>query len=263
MPQHPIPILPALQPWVRRIVIDAEDAAPALPGAEYRVLPGPFPVLGFQYRGRLDVLRGPYPAPLEPSGLTGLQSGARLYVPHAGARSILVQVYPHAAFALFGGAAPEVADQHVGLRGLVPGPAARELEARLAEAATQEQRTTLVQSFLLAALERSGQRPHALVGEAALRILQRHGTERIGGLAQELGVADRHLERLFRSQVGISPKRLASLAQFAWARARGASGSWATLAAEAGYADQAHFARSVRAFSGLTPRQLQAIPSDA
>jgi AraC-like DNA-binding protein len=269
MPQHPVPIDPALRPWVRRIAIDADDAEPAAPGAEYRVLPGPYPVLGFQYQGRLDVLRGLHAEPLEPSGLTGLQSSARRYLPRAGARSILVELYPHAAFALFGGAAPEVSDLHVGLSGLVPGPSSRELESRLAETRTLEQRAALVQAFLLTALERSVQRPHPLVAEAARRILQHHGTERIAGLAQALGVADRHLERLFRSQVGVSPKRLAALAQFDWARARlaggagaaPAGGSRARLAVDAGYADQAHFIRGFRAFSGITPGQYQADPS--
>jgi AraC-like DNA-binding protein len=236
-----------------------EDAASEPSGSTetYRVLPGPYPVIGFQYRGRLDVVRDPGARTLDRSGITGLQSRFRLFTASEDARSILVLLKPEGAYGLLGCAMDVLTDEHVGLGALVSGADPREAEERLAEAPTLAQRVLVTEKLLLTLLERSGRPPHPLVAEAARQIVREHGTERIGRLAWELGVSERYLERLFQAQVGVSPKRLASLAQFAWARARITSGTGALVAGEAGYADQAHFIRSFRAYSGLTPRQYQ------
>lgn len=67
--------------------------------------------------------------------------------------------------------------------------------------------------------------------------------------------------------VGLSPKRMARLVRFDHAAAllsRPATGGLAGVAAAAGYYDQSHFTNDVRAFTGLTPRQLLAgrLPDD-
>ena len=248
---------PSLKPYVRRMLVQDAGAEQPSQGARYTVLPGPCPVLGFQYRGRLDVLRGPAPRRLERSGITGLQSSFRLFVPRADARSILVFLEPDGAYALLGCVLDEITDEHVGLRTIAPRAPVPAFEARLAEAVSLEERSQLTQAFLAGLLEYSKRRPHPVVTEAAQRILQGHGTERIGILSRDLGVSDRYLERLFRSQIGVSPKRFASLARFDYARARIAHHSSVRLALDAGYADQAHLVRSFKAYSGLTPSRYQ------
>jgi AraC-like DNA-binding protein len=97
------------------------------------------------------------------------------------------------------------------------------------------------------------------------------GTVRIADVASAAGVGDRRLERAFAERVGIGPKELArvlrmqglvqridaELASFARASAPTPTRlGWARLAAEAGYADQAHLAREVKALSGVTPTEL-------
>ena len=251
---------PSLRPYVRRILIQDSDGDRPGPGVPYKVLPQPYPVLGFQYRGRLDVLRGSRTSSLERSGITGLQTAFRLFVPRADARSILVQLKPQGAYALLGCAMDDVTDQHIGLSSIVSDTAARAVEEQLAETTTFEQRSQVMQSFLTAQLEGSGRRPHPVVTEAVQRILRTHGAARVASLAGDLGVSERHLERLFQTEIGVSPKRLASLAQFDWARARISSLPTARLAGEAGYADQAHFIRTFRAYSGVTPGRYRPQP---
>jgi AraC-like DNA-binding protein len=78
-------------------------------------------------------------------------------------------------------------------------------------------------------------------------------------VASDLGVSERHLRRVFREAVGVSPKTFAMLARFR--RALGAANehhnaSWASIAATAGYYDQAHLIAEFRAIAGVTPRAL-------
>jgi len=66
----------------------------------------------------------------------------------------------------------------------------------------------------------------------------------------------------FRADVGLPPKSAARVLRFAALvrrlRAGGPALSWAALAADAGYADQAHLTRDVRRCAGLTPTALRA-----
>ena len=67
--------------------------------------------------------------------------------------------------------------------------------------------------------------------------------EPVAGLADRLGVGQRHLRRRFAAEVGYGPKRFARVVRLqralAIAGARPAGG-WSEVAYEAGYADQSH-----------------------
>jgi AraC-like DNA-binding protein len=79
----------------------------------------------------------------------------------------------------------------------------------------------------------------------------------VGGVAVQLGVSERSLRRSFGEAVGMSPKAFAKLARFHRAlRAAREHGSWARIAAGAGYYDQAHLIADFRAIAGVTPRAL-------
>jgi AraC-like DNA-binding protein len=72
-------------------------------------------------------------------------------------------------------------------------------------------------------------------------------------------VSERHLRRLFRETIGVSPKAFAKVTRFRRAvRAARAENhaNWAAIAAEAGYYDQAHLIGEFRAIAGVTPRAL-------
>jgi methylphosphotriester-DNA--protein-cysteine methyltransferase len=70
---------------------------------------------------------------------------------------------------------------------------------------------------------------------------------------------ERHLRRVFRDAIGMIPKTFARLARFR--RALGAARpdeheGWASIAAEAGYYDQAHLIAEFRMIAGVTPQGL-------
>jgi AraC-like DNA-binding protein len=92
------------------------------------------------------------------------------------------------------------------------------------------------------------------VAVAAIRAS--HGAARLADVTRACGLSSRTLERRFRRGVGMPPKALCRIVRFrrAWDRAAGRDGtSWADLALECGYYDQAHLLRDFRELAGFTP----------
>ncbi len=85
-------------------------------------------------------------------------------------------------------------------------------------------------------------------------------------LAERADLTPRSLQRLFRDFVGAPPKwviRRNRLQEVAQRIERGRAPSLAALAAELGYADQAHLTRDFKAVVGCTPRAFEARVRDA
>jgi AraC-like DNA-binding protein len=92
----------------------------------------------------------------------------------------------------------------------------------------------------------------AVIGD----IRRSRGMARIADVCRTHALAPRQLERRFRADVGLSPKRWARIIRFqsvleeiAGAGPRG----WADLAHRYGHADQAHFTREFTEFTGRPP----------
>jgi len=82
----------------------------------------------------------------------------------------------------------------------------------------------------------------------------------LGKWARGAGMANATVSRGFRRVFGLSPVafRLQSRARRAWREAVEGQDALAAVAANAGFADQAHMTRSVGALTGRTPRQWRA-----
>jgi AraC-like DNA-binding protein len=150
----------------------------------------------------------------------------------------------------------EVARRVMDLRELGVPPSVGE---RLAEARDWSARFRVVVDFLQLRLGRSPS-PSALVSWAASRIDASCGAERIDELARQSGYSRKHLHARFLREVGLSPKRYAEVVRFDGLRQRllaNPTTGLADLAAELGYADQAHMTRDARRFSSMSPATLQ------
>jgi AraC-like DNA-binding protein len=84
------------------------------------------------------------------------------------------------------------------------------------------------------------------------------GRVRIAALAGELGWSRKHLAAKFSDAIGVGPKTLSRVVRFnrALSLSRRQGGDWAGIAADCGYADQAHLVREFRQFAGETPTAL-------
>lgn len=81
----------------------------------------------------------------------------------------------------------------------------------------------------------------------------------IGALAAKLEWSRKHLIAQFHDQVGVAPKLAGRILRFEQAVGRLQADtvtSFAELALDCGYYDQAHLARDLKEFTGLSPREL-------
>jgi AraC-like DNA-binding protein len=98
------------------------------------------------------------------------------------------------------------------------------------------------------AAEQAGSLVALTISDPALR--------RVDQLAQTSGLTPRTLQRLFSDYVGVSPKWVMRRSRLHEAAQRADSGDpvdWAELAADLGYADQAHLTRDFTATLGISP----------
>ncbi len=97
-----------------------------------------------------------------------------------------------------------------------------------------------------------------LVNEIVEWIEQNPDVLRVGQVCDRFGLGERALQRLCRQRVGLSPKWMIQRRRLHEAVAAIRAGlDLATLAADLGYADQAHLTRDFRSVTGMTPGQVR------
>lgn len=169
----------------------------------------------------------------------------------AGVAFTALRFAPAVGPAALGVPANELRDQRVALADLWPAREVARLEAALGRAADP--------GAALAALaaQRLQLRPPDKAMRAAAAAARR-GTP-VGRIAAELGLSARQLHRRCETSFGYGLKMLARIGRFerALALARGGL-PLARVAADAGYADQPHLARDVRALAGVPATALLA-----
>ncbi len=168
------------------------------------------------------------------------------------ARAVIVQLKPGWSVPLLGVAANQLTDRIVPLEE-VWGRSGRELCFELLAAPTLPD---VIERFTRAIALRPRQVSEPASGRLARNAVHliEAGEGRVEQVAKRLGVTARHLRRAFTESVGIGPKDFARTVrlQRAVRRAR-ISKDWASIAADAGYYDQAHLIADFRQLVGLTP----------
>jgi AraC-like DNA-binding protein len=165
-----------------------------------------------------------------------------------------VHFKPGGAFPFLGIPAADLADNHVDLETLW-GPSAGRLRERLCEARTSTERFLLFEETLLSRLD-YGVEQHYAVSAA----LEMFGKNQAGPIVREaakyLGLSERRLIQVFKTEVGITPKLFSRILRFQQARTfihQNPSPNWATIGLDFGYFDQSHLIREFLEFSGLSP----------
>jgi len=175
----------------------------------------------------------------------------------SGQRAVTARLQLGAPEAVLGVRASVLAGHIVALEDLWGITATQQLFDRLAGARDLVEAAAILESAIgeRAARADAPRSPARLSLDAARRLTGNP----VNAVARDLGVSARHLRRVFRENVGVSPKTFAKLARFDRAL-RGARGgarrNWAEIAADAGYYDQAHLIAEFRSISGVTPQTL-------
>jgi AraC-like DNA-binding protein len=169
---------------------------------------------------------------------------------------IQVNFTPLGARRFFGLAMSELTDRMVGLDDVlgIEGIALRE---RLGNAHGWSARFAIVETFVAARLTEAREM-QAEIAWAYDRIIVSGGRIRVSSLADRLGWSRKHLAGKFSNAIGVGPKTLSRIVRFnrALGLSRQGKSDWADIAADCGYADQAHLVREFRDLAGETPTAL-------
>jgi AraC-like DNA-binding protein len=179
--------------------------------------------------------------------------------PSVPARSESIGVYFCAGAAIPGTPAVELENRVVALEEIW-GTEARHLADELISLRGEAARLNRLESALVQRMEALGRKQTAVdISGMAGWIVRSGGQLAVEKLAEAAGLSRRHLTRVFRENVGVSPKIYCQLARFrsalCYAR-RGENVGWAHVAVDCGYADQSHMIAEFRRFAGLTPEAL-------
>ena len=170
--------------------------------------------------------------------VAGPDTGPHLATAPAGTTYVGLRFAPGTGPAVLGVPADELRDQRVRLDALWPAAAVRRL------AATPDPARAL-ESMAADRVPRADPVAVAVAG------LLRAGRS-VGASAEAVGLGARQLHRRCRAAFGYGPKTLARILRLDRALALARAGvPYATVAATAGYADQAHLARDVRSLTGV------------
>ena len=237
--------------WILEYKAETEDSM------DYALFANGFPSLVFQYQGstfKTKAEDGTYhTAPW--SHYQG-QTVNPLVMKSSGPFAIVgAYLYPRATQELFDLSAVQVTNATLDVQSLW-GSQGDELEERIVQACSAQQRIKLLSDFLLTRLRRNWQL-NSVIPEIVRKIFESRGGISIKGLADYSGYSLRQLERSFKSYTGLSPKHFARIARFHSSIDKYKSQRYTSLSAlayDSGYSDQAHFIRDFTEFSGISPR---------
>lgn len=123
-------------------------------------------------------------------------------------------------------------------------------------AQTLEERINLFQAYLLQFAPEQYTVDETVQNILYLTSLSK-GTLEINSIAKKICYSERHLTRMFSDAMGYSPKMFARIARFQYALGlmmEHTSDSVSSFIDTLNYADQAHFQREFKEFTGMTPK---------
>ena len=162
---------------------------------------------------------------------------------------------PHALQSVFGIDANELTSTCVDL-GLVQHKKERVLQEKLLAAVNIEEQINLISASLLKAAEKNSEKQDALTSFAIAEITRGRGAVSFIELQKQLQLSERTLERRFKQSIGISAKLFSRICRFQESLNQLRKNNYdklSDIAYENGYADQSHFIRSFKEFTGVSP----------
>jgi AraC-like DNA-binding protein len=135
-------------------------------------------------------------------------------------------------------------------------PGFQDIYEQLVDIKNTEQRIAIIEKVILANVRPS----NPLVLWSVQQLEQSNGVVSISQLALKANVTQKKLERLFHQAVGISPKSLAGVFQFMKSKkllGHSQSPDLLAIALACGYYDHAHFTKSFKRYTGISPDEFK------
>jgi AraC-like DNA-binding protein len=251
------PAVPALQGLVTGVGYELRG----FPAGEHHGLPSRHLTFVVPLEATLDLSNRPDggPCDLRMDTCVGGLHTSPVMIRHDGTQiGLHLSLTPAGCRAIFGMPAAELTATVVDVD-QIWGALAGELTDRLRSAPSWQQRFAVLDEVLarVASNGASLREPRPEVQEA-WRLLTERRTPSVAAVAREVGWSRRHLTHAFSAEFGLGPKQLDRVIRFEQANARlrrPERPTLAILAAECGYADQAHMARDWRDLAGCSPSE--------
>lgn len=171
-----------------------------------------------------------------------------------------VRLYPGEFSRMFGIPTSEISPYGVLLDDIMP---VKPYIAKIAEAGTLEEFQGLFcrMAWEMHAEERQNGLHEQVVKYMVRAILRQNGEHSLDSIVEQTGYSHRQINNLFHRYVGTAIKQLSSQIRFqrAMQACLTTKDSLSAIAGEFGYYDQSHFNREFRAFSSMSPWELQAL----
>jgi len=185
------------------------------------------------------------------------------YDPSEPSYLLSVRMPPLGAYRLLGIPLGSVA-QNVFELDSVLGEAIASVHQRLGDCPNAAEQFAVLCDFARSCMARSRVklRPDAQI--AVDMLTRTGGGERIESICRSVAVSRKHLNELFDTHIGLTPKTYARMFRFRRVVdlvQRGRSLDWTRIAMSCGYYDQAHFNHEFREFSGMSPGEYAAAGS--
>ena len=152
----------------------------------------------------------------------------------------------------------EIFNRNVSLKD-INGQAGRDLEEKMNEATTFQQRVNIAETYLSELLKNNfDDFEFRRINHIAGLIKQTYGNINVNQMASEACLCRKQFERIFAEHIGISPKQYLKIIRFQSAifqKQQNSNLSMTDLSYESGYFDQSHFINDFKSLSGLTPKQ--------
>lgn len=172
-------------------------------------------------------------------------------------KMIVFQLYPFATRLLINVAPKEINDECYDLN-LVEGvdtqPTIQKL--KIADSGTQ---INIISEYVLNLIKNSASNTDNTIRLAVSTIINTKGVLPINTLRDQLYITERTFERKFLKEIGVTPKQFSRIIQFSYSYNQIQESDYTKLtniAFDNGYADQSHFTRTFKKFTGATPKEV-------
>ena len=174
-------------------------------------------------------------------------------------RLIVFQLFPFAAKVLLGVNPKELNDDCFDLN-LMPNKDVEKIIKELNNATEVALQVEIISSFLFSLVKENANNIDNRIQSAITHILSTKGNITIKTLRDKLHITERTFERQFVAQVGVTPKQFAKIIQFQFSLNQLSEEDCSRLTDvvfDNGFADQSHFIRTFKKFTGKTPVEFQ------
>ena len=169
-------------------------------------------------------------------------------------RNIGVYFQPHALKSIFGIDASELKNHYADIDAILKS----DLTLRLLRETSMEGRIEILSNFLRYHIDKNKQSKNVKMPFILARMMGGKGKTALREVQSELNISERLLERIFKINVGVSPKLFLRINRFQNALdqiRKQKLQSFSDAVCQCDYADQSHYIREFKEFSGVNPKQ--------